>query len=160
MSNVVDLWRIKKKALFIIQSYFNYACAPNLLYFPHNGHSVCFTIRPIKKGDQLFVSYFGDFNEQAEVCHNLLWTHFGFDCNCERCVPNCDDESLVNAIMSDQQVAFLYDAFEQKWKSPENVKVLINTCVKLLQKFGSMPWNIATEQIARWLLHCLYLNLN
>lgn len=157
MSNLVNLWRIDKKALFIVQSYFNYACAPNILYYPYKGHTVCFSLRPIKRGEQLFVSYFGDFNDQMEVCHSIMMESIGFDCRCERCVPKFKENDLV-PIFSDPCVKFLYKAFEDnEWKNPGKVPGLIDTCLKLMQMYGSDPWNCATEQIARWLLHCLYL---
>ncbi|XP_055294954.1 SET and MYND domain-containing protein DDB_G0273589-like [Sitodiplosis mosellana] len=70
--------------LGLIFPLFNHECAPNLLNFSIGDQQVCITMRPVKKGGQLFVSYV-----TADVSTRLRQTHlmnnFGFLCKCDKC---------------------------------------------------------------------------
>lgn len=42
----------------VIAMYLNHSCAPNVTLVSHDGYNVIATIRPVKAGEQLFLSYF------------------------------------------------------------------------------------------------------
>lgn len=75
---------------FIICSYFNHACAPNLMVKRIGRLRYCTTTRPIKAGQQLFVTYLGDLycEDSVKHCQDFLSRNFGFRCKCERCKPH------------------------------------------------------------------------
>lgn len=80
-----------KMSLYIIASYFNHACASNVSGLNTDENvRYCRTNRPIKAGQQLFITYLGDLFCEPSVayCQTHLYENFGFQCKCERCKPN------------------------------------------------------------------------
>ncbi|KAJ6649304.1 SET and MYND domain-containing protein 4, partial [Pseudolycoriella hygida] len=46
-----------EKFVFILSSYFNHSCEPNVSYANQHNRLICLTIRPIRAGEQLYVRY-------------------------------------------------------------------------------------------------------
>lgn len=72
--------------LFLLTSYINHSCIPNVIKLSNNNLAVVKTIQPIKKGQQLFASY---LLEPGDMCgidrNNRLKEIYGFECHCELC---------------------------------------------------------------------------
>lgn len=103
---------------FIICSYFNHACAPNLMVKRIGKLRYCISTRPIKAGQQLFVTYLGDLRCEDSIkhCQEFLYRNFGFRCKCERCKPHASSKNSQN-LVSDPSYSYL--CFEMN-KLPQN----------------------------------------
>lgn len=79
-----------KVCISIVQSYLNHACAANLLSTDDGKYAISTTVRPVKAGQQLFVTYFGELlcTKPVDFCQKYLFETYGFQCKCERCKPN------------------------------------------------------------------------
>lgn len=78
-------------ALCLFGSLFNHSCAPNVSRISYNDKIVFMTTRPVKIGEQLFISYGPSFhhsnlNERQEELQN-----YKFICKCQACVNNWSD---------------------------------------------------------------------
>lgn len=129
--------------LFLTFSLFNHQCASNLHNFEIT-NSICITQRPIKKGEQLFVSYIPDeWPNRREYLHNK----FGFWCNCAKCEPQNLSRQQLNAIILDPDFQFICNHYKDK--SNEDRMELRNRCIIFLDKFGCSPlsdgWDLAFE---------------
>ncbi|XP_031628450.1 SET and MYND domain-containing protein DDB_G0273589-like [Contarinia nasturtii] len=67
-------------------SYFNHSCAPNAYITSQNGSTVCVSVRPIRKGEELCVAYDEHvlLEEKAER-QQMIQEKFKFQCKCKRC---------------------------------------------------------------------------
>lgn len=136
----VDCDAIEDEGAFIICSYFNHACAPNLMVKRSGKLRYCVTVRPIKAGQQLFVTYFGDlFCEQpVEHCQEYLLMNFKFRCTCERCKPHILKMNSEN-LLSDPEYSYLCtEQFKQPAQGYDVQKLLQlqGKFVDLLNRFG------------------------
>lgn len=68
-----------------VMSLFNHACAPNVFNSTANNREVCITMRPIKKGQQLFVKYLCGERTTRER-QVILLKRWGFLCKCDKCM--------------------------------------------------------------------------
>lgn len=75
-------------AIFPFSSLFNHSCMPNAKRFTVNNKITIFAARPIKAGEQIFVSYgFSSFRmSKAERVFHM--SKYGFRCNCVACVED------------------------------------------------------------------------
>ncbi|XP_037042566.1 SET and MYND domain-containing protein 4-like [Bradysia coprophila] len=136
----VDCDAIEDEGAFIICSYFNHACAPNLMVKRTGQYRYCVTVRPIKAGQQLFVTYFGDlFCEQpVEHCQEYLLANFNFRCTCERCKPHILKMNSEH-LLSDPEYSYLCtEQFKQPAQGYDIQKLihLQGKFVDLLNRFG------------------------
>lgn len=73
----------------LLTAYFNHSCAPNVCTVSCDNRIATIAIRPIKRGEQLFISYFGrDLNRDTAGRRRHFDQFFDFVCNCERCRCN------------------------------------------------------------------------
>lgn len=133
-----------KSCVSIVQSYLNHGCAANLLSTDDGKYAICTTVRPIKAGQQLFVTYFGSLfcTDPVEFCQKYLLQTYGFNCTCERCKPSLSPTKSVN-LASDPTFKLL--AKEMRAQpihelSKKKALTLQKKCVDLLNRVGDMPW--------------------
>lgn len=133
-----------KSCVSIVQSYLNHACAANLLSTDDGKYAICTTVRPVKAGQQLFVTYFGELfcTEPVDFCRKYLLETYGFQCTCERCKPN---PSLMKPLNLASDPAFKCVAKEMRMlPSYEHGKkkliALQKKCVDLLNRIGDKHW--------------------
>jgi hypothetical protein len=75
---------IEEYGLFIDSIYFNHSCSPNVIYKIFNNKIYFYTLRDIKKGEELYITYI-DPTEDRKKRKEKLFTTYGFICNCELC---------------------------------------------------------------------------
>lgn len=133
---------IAKEKMGLVVSLFNHACAPNVFNYASVDSDVFVTTRPIKKGEQLFISY--SLNGTAP-------TEFDFLCKCDKCEPNCKaaDRSMMK---SDQNFKFLTTVSKENYRSA-NVK---EKCEQFLQEFGHLPWSEEMDLVLNIYTDCLF----
>lgn len=130
---------IEDEGAFIICSYFNHACAPNLMVKRTGQLRYCVTIRPIKAGQQLFVTYFGDLlcEQSVEHCQEYLLNNFNFRCTCERCESHKLKMNAENLLSDPEYLYLCTEQFKQPAQGYDLIKLkqlqrkfvdLINRC--------------------------------
>lgn len=140
---------ISKMSTYMISSYFNHACALNVLAMTTNENvRYCKTTRPFKAGQQLFVTYLGEIfcEESEEYCQTFLYDNFGFRCKCERCKPNMIAWEMNSYSM---QLDYNYQLINQKYiefmndgvGTEEEKKIFLEkVVVDVLNRFGDKHW--------------------
>lgn len=100
------------------------------------------TLRPIKKGQQLFINYLSH-NEEAVN----LYRKFGCRCECEKCQSDYKPYKLPIT----EELAYLGQQYINRYelqKNEENSKYeerdslqMQKSCIDFLTKYGSLLWN-------------------
>lgn len=142
-----------------IFAYLNHSCAPNLLYInsPNYGNRLmCITVRPIKKGQQLFVNYMDlkircseDYTKNTYRRRFLLNT-FGFKCTCECCKSDtwlCNGHDLIldSRYKTCKKEFYKYtNQREQRedFSYRKNAVILQRKLIELLKEYGNGEWGI------------------
>ncbi|XP_055304263.1 SET and MYND domain-containing protein DDB_G0273591-like [Sitodiplosis mosellana] len=87
-SELNDEKNFAMRYIYGAMSLFNHNCAPNAFYSIKDNYGYCLTVRPIKKGEQIFVNYLGDRVEESKANRqSYIKREWGFVCDCERCKP-------------------------------------------------------------------------
>lgn len=134
-------------SVFNVLSMLNHSCAPNL-YHPRKGkQQYCVVIRPVSKGEQLYISYI-PLNcelsiEQRQQKFKSTWN---FVCKCEKCNPmdNLVDFDLITA---DPCYNFLLENFEIDGNE-QKLPALMENCIQFLNTHGTMQWSTEILTIA------------
>lgn len=148
--NVID-YVYESELMAILKTYFNHSCAPNIATYCDNGSIIGKIIRPVKSGEQLFCSYFGNLL-------GLTWgdrrkmEEFGFKCECFRCESGVDDNTDFHI---DPDIAFELDyLYLRKNFSPSRSypdeqirKIVEEKSAGLLKKFGRNDWSYSLEYV-------------
>lgn len=126
-------------------SLFNHACAPSIYNYSVNNQKIGITIRPVKKGEQLFISYLGlDTEQPVEQRQQSLRMKWDFECKCDKCEPryNAPDSSKLKM---DPNYKFIHRYFKSPSKNHPvdvvNASMLKKKCVKFLTKYGHLPFS-------------------
>lgn len=147
-SNIYSADMNENMLMNVALSYFNHACAPTAMMHRMGNLQYCVTIRPIKKNQQIFLTYVAESFVQSLFEGTLdardyqyLWDTFGFRCGCELCAPasECDVEKRSSNIGSNEDYQFLipFAAGLSLAHAPIDLKTkLHNTTADLLNRFG------------------------
>lgn len=123
-------------------SLFNHSCYPNVHKFVGGNKVGCITIRPIKKGQQVFMNYI-DWNLQTAERQKILNTNFNFTCKCSRCVPISkpidskrmrEDPVFLQFLPQARSGAAVASRITEKQRAIRKAK-----CLEFLRKFGDSP---------------------
>lgn len=134
--------------LGLVFSLFNHACAPNLLNFTTGYQQVCITMRPIKKGEQLFVSYIcADIPTVRRK--NYLLANFGFSCQCEKCDPIYSPAEVAK-LKADPGYQFFHRNSKPDFTTllyhPSSRRSIKKKCIEILNKHGR-HWSQELESV-------------
>lgn len=143
-------------SISLVFSLINHQCLPNVVHYNCDGKHACTTIRPIKKGEQLFVTYVPySLNNRRRVLHDL----FGFWCKCTKCVPVAFKPYQKALMEHDADFLALLRLLMKYFPIPDvKERTLIkNHCVKFLNRFGHLPCNYILEEITQALVRCISL---
>lgn len=131
-------------SLGLVFSLFNHQCTPNLMNAGTGDKEVCITIRPIKKGEQLFITYVVNPKPNQR---QYIFNEFGFWCECSKCVPVAvpmrdmlrmemdGDNHAINSI-----IPFIH--LEQDVAERERMK---RHCISFINRHGHLPYNKTLE---------------
>ncbi|XP_055296001.1 N-lysine methyltransferase SMYD2-B-like [Sitodiplosis mosellana] len=125
-------------SVFNVLSMLNHSCVPNI-YHPRKGNQqYCVTIRPVKKGEQLFISYLPINNELLYEERNEKFTStWGFSCICEKC-RGFKKPIEPNSIISDSNFQFIVENFNIEGNR-DKLPILMENCIIFLNNFGNTP---------------------
>lgn len=140
-----------EKLLFVLASYFNHSCAPNVVGIDVDNKRMWLTVRPIKKGQQLFISYLeGQEYEDTDARQRYISDVFGFICHCEKCdfrIATTPSPSILKPDL----VELYHQLLEREKLDPSFKKDVLNLkkkCIKILSKSGDMTWNKELEDVS------------
>lgn len=131
-------------------AYLNHSCAPNVMLYDRSNMSICIAVRPIKKNEQLFVSYFENYLDQPfPTRQTRLKKEYGFKCDCERCespmgleYPNSRN---VIAFSPDYEIVkkefTSFNGMVRAFNEPQVLESLKAKCITLLKKHGRKNWS-------------------
>lgn len=122
-----------------VSSLFNHSCAPNLLNIGTDADQLCITLRPIKKGEQLFVTYAINNDLPTVLRQYALLRTFGFDCQCEKCVPR-SSSSDRELIKSNKYYKYMIANRDKDFLDEKTRSVLKQICERFLNECGRLPW--------------------
>lgn len=133
--------------IFDTISLFNHSCVPNAFNWKKDNVTYLLAIRPITKGDQIFINYLGDYVEQStSKRQNRLMEKWQFKCECERC-SNLRNQVNRDAL-DDFMLKYIYEHYydyqlpfgcEQRVRLKEN-------CAKFITKYG-YNWSRKLEDV-------------
>lgn len=129
-------------------SLFNNSCAPNVRNVVENDTEYGFTVKPIKKGEQLFISYIKR-ELPTEIRQLTLKLTYGFDCRCNKCEPRfkASDRQMMK---SDQLYIYLMGNSVNLFMGlmdPSKMRQMKLKCEQFLTKYGHLPWCMEIEAI-------------
>lgn len=142
-----------------VLSMVNHSCAPNLFNFAVNNQEVCVTIRPVKKGEQLFISYISQaetFPRQARQSH--LKEYYEFDCKCKKCGSSFPGKADRYQMMMDpcfQILRRLHATKDEHVDKAEHTRRQ-QMCSQFLNKYGHLPWSEEFEMVVNAFTKLIY----
>lgn len=149
--------------LCISASYFNHSCAPNAYITLQNGMNTCVVIRPIRRGEQLCVTYDDKvLLALKEDRQELILSKFNFQCKCLRCErPELDIVCLIQngLIKTDPNfVSMIEDDVDDadNIHCYQHILALKARTMGLLKKYEQAPWS---TEILRAIYHLYGLAL-
>lgn len=108
---------------------------PNILHLNYGNKIIAYVLRPVKKGEQLFISYFNR-NEKVTNAQKSL----NFQCKCSKCVPCWRQEDRVR-IQSDLNYLFFANVEDSDFEDHTKRSVLKEKIQKFFAKYGRLPWS-------------------
>ncbi|XP_037032670.1 uncharacterized protein LOC119071743 [Bradysia coprophila] len=151
-------------AMFNISSYFNHACMPNAIRMTTVDHSILTTIRPINKGEQIFVRYAIDANWPTAKRQKQLFRLCEFKCECMLCLCNgpLKEISIVSSEFENLS-AELASLIFLKVKETDKWATAKDKLFKFVKKYEALPTKsiiLAYEYIRMILVRDLSLTTN
>lgn len=144
-----DPWSVM--SVFNVLSMLNHSCAPNL-YHPRRGkQQYCVAIRPIQKGQQLFISYLSPNDwSTMDIRQQKLKYSWGFDCICERCYTQQQQQQQQQSIQNEPTMMTIqkiqtdpsYQFILANHGNTDKEYELFECCLKFLNKYGHLPWSM------------------
>lgn len=143
----------------IVAKHLSHSCIPNVCHVLKNGSVNCIVIRPIKKGDELFISYITLHDSQSDVQRQLLLKQRGVDCDCQRCelkVSSSNPQMKADSNFQDIQRMFKVQMFYNGFYDGKKIDAMKKKCFDFLHKFGQMRCSTEMYRI----IDVLYLLLS
>lgn len=137
----------------LVMSLFNHNCAPNVFNSTMGNKEVCITMRPIKKGQQLFVKYLcGDRTTRQR--QEMLLKQWGFICKCDKCISNCSPDVRL-MMKSDPCFKALLPLTPIDFYYMTDFSEVTKNCVQFLKKYGHFPWSEEMDVVLKAYTNCL-----
>ncbi|KAG4067938.1 hypothetical protein HA402_010624 [Bradysia odoriphaga] len=136
--NVDDDDKQRQQDVNLLTSYFNHSCIPNVTILVKDSIAVCKAVRPIKQGEQLFITYIDDegYSMTEKQRNDYLELGYGFRCKCEFCQKG-DKHKNIEQLQLDADfayVAFNMPLFIQR-SSTNLIRQIKHHCVAFLEKY-------------------------
>lgn len=134
----------------IIAKNLNHSCTPNVCHVIKDGYINCIVIRPIKKNEQLFISYLTWDNCQSEAERQEILKHRYVNCKCERC--ELKSLSSNRQMQLDTNFQFIRKMFNNQtlYKGlydRKQIDLMKEKCFCFMQTYGRMKWSIEMDRI-------------
>lgn len=142
----------------LIAAYFNHSCAPNIATVRCDNVIAAIAIRPIRKGEQLFISYFGrDLNRDTAGRRRHFDEFFDFVCYCERCRSTVPFVQFVNTYNLEWIQYVLINYYNKKFdfSNESNVKHVTDKCAEYSRENGRNLWTDEVTLVMDCFVHML-----
>lgn len=154
---------ISSRYIYDVLSLINHSCVPNvfnLSTFNEIGYGV--TLRPIRKGEQIFINYLGVNQNESKEYRQKKLRLWRFECKCARCEPDDWPASVVQCpgtVEIDPSFKYIMANCQLGYCKASNTELgnrsrLKNECVKFLQRFG----HLALAREVRFVRRCYTLH--
>lgn len=126
----------------VMSRYFNHSCYPHVLTLADGvANSVYVTIRPIKKGEEVFTATLPFIIAlKRQNRQRKLWEYRQFRCNCKRCQGVFAPKKLRNRLANDDLMKALTAVSDGRRIDKDSVQQQIGILHELLQKYGHIGW--------------------
>lgn len=132
----------------LVLSLINHSCSPNLHNYAIGNQRCSVTIRPVRKGQQLFTTYLTGSEKPFELRQKEIKQWWGFECKCELC--RSGDQCIdVKMVLSNPTFRYVLQNYQNK----ENHSVVMDKCLKFLNKRAGVPWSMEIQMMAAALGH-------
>lgn len=132
----------------LVLSMINHSCAPNVHNYPIANYRTNVTIRPVRKGQQLFSTYLSGGEKPLVERQKELHQWWGFVCKCESCRLG---DRPIDVRMALSNPTFRYVL--QNYLNKDHHAVVMDKCLKFLNKRANSPWSMETQVMAATLGH-------
>lgn len=133
---------MQESGLCLFESLLNHSCIPNASYERHGNKIYVFALRPVTKGDELFI-HNGKKKSDTDI-----------QCTCSKCVPKWKQIDL-DRMKSDQDYQDLMQYRMNDVKDPVKHPIIKAKLENLMKNYGRMPWTPEFDGISCLYDHCL-----
>lgn len=129
---------------------FNHSCTPNVCYFFKDGYIKCITVRPIKKNEQLFISFIALDLYRSEIERQTILRSRFVSCKCERCKLGALKSNVqMQTDLDFQQVdkMFNIETLVKGCYERNKIRLMMEKSFSLLRKFERMEWSSEIDRI-------------
>lgn len=153
--------------LSLIFSLFAHSCTPNAMRYFNGNKLFVRAIRPIKKGQSVTVSYFGnrcfegnDVERQEYL--ELLANTFKIKCSCDLCEGHVINEQERESMATHTSYKYIFwSMYEQENQiQPMNLDEIKRNAKEFLQKFGQSKWCKELEIVTAAFMDAFWLQSN
>lgn len=126
-----------------MQRYFKHSCNPNVVNFIRDGQNIWFSVKPVKKGEQLFISYAPLGMNSTQERREFLWEVMRVKCACPRCKGKTPSAAQRQQLITDpayRSYQLNKKFYSVKHMDVEKLKPLMGSCVTILRNFGRLQW--------------------
>lgn len=123
-----------------ITKYFKHSCEPNATMSQTNGNLICITVRPVKKGERLHISYYELLLDSKETRQRELFENKQFICQCKRCEGYTATMAQRNRIASDPDYRDIISRYPITDTEIDKLPQMIAQCEKVSRKYGDVEW--------------------
>lgn len=159
--------QIESLHLFLTFSLFSHSCTPNAMWYIANDVLIVEAMRPIQKGEEIMISYFGrncfiDSENERQEYLKCLADNFQMDCSCDLCkgiVASTKDREIFTVDPLFQYIlGSLYNRNGENL--PMNVEEAKNNAIDFMKKFGRSKWCTEIGMVAACLMDMTWLQSN
>lgn len=140
--------------VFVVISILNHSCAPNVLTTTINNRMICRTIRPIRRGEQLFISYFNDLTPSSDKRRKDIEETWNFCCCCEACKPIDNNNPNYLAEVDDKRLQTIVQLLDRTSATQIEIEQWKRLCEDVLNDFGHGPWTAELQTIVQFYANC------
>lgn len=143
----------------IVAKNLKHSCTPNVCHVLRNGSINCIVIRPIIKGEQLFISYVTLYDFGTEAQRREWLKQRSVNCGCKRCeLKPLPSNHQMKSDLNFQHIQSMFkmQTFHKGLYDRKKVDTMKEKCFDFLQKFGQMQCSAELYHI----IDVLYLLLS
>ncbi|XP_047032406.1 SET and MYND domain-containing protein 4-like [Helicoverpa zea] len=157
----VSLHNHPNKGYFPFMSKLAHSCVPNLYVAGLRNSAALVSVMPIKKGEELTISYSGHWLEvqPSENRYRAKKMFVHYRTICQDCKVCSEDDSLRKQSLSDEELkayhTFIIHHPDTTINFPQNIATRYKDTCKILQKLSKAPFSKEYALAFVALLHCL-----
>lgn len=124
----------------IIATHLHHSCVPNVCHILNNGSIRCVVIRPIRKGEQLSISYVTLHDFDSNVQRQYVLKQRYVNCCCKRCQLKSPSHSKKKANPNFVHIERIFnkEKLYRGYFDRKQIDVMKEKCFDFLNKYGQM----------------------